>query len=368
MSTLGLIFTATHTKEDFEITKERTIASLPIGGRYRLIDFALSSLVNNEIDHVGIVTKSNYQSLVDHVGSGKSWDLARKRGGLTILPPYGGKLENFGSRIEALKTIRTFIAKAPEDYVILADSYHICNLDYEPVLAYFKATGADIVCVYQCKEVSEYDYTPVKTFTLAADGRVKRLDVSNSFRGKGNVSLDIWLMRRKLLLELVDEALVNDYKSFNQDILAKKLTTLAIYAYKYPGYLRDISDLKSYFAANMALLSLDVRKELFSQPRRPIYTKVHDSAPTYYGPDSTISNVLIADGCLIDGDVEDSIIFRNVKVGKAAQIKHSIIMQGTSVAPGVSVEYVVADKNVKITRSVAGTADAPCYLRKNGEY
>jgi len=368
MSILGLIFSNIHNKEIFEVSKYRTIASTPIGGRYRLIDFPLSNMVNGGVTQIGVITKNNYQSLMDHVGSGKEWDLARKNGGLVILPPYGFTDEVYNTRLEAIKSISSFINHSKAEYVILTDCYHVCNVDYKDILAYHKEKGADITCIYhKCNDESQC-YFPVNAFTLAEDGRVEKMDLLDELKETLNVSIDTWILKRELLQDLIIEALNTNYNSFNRDILSKNLKNLKIYGYLFEGYFGNICNLKTYYAVNKDLLKKEVRDELFNQPGRAIYTKVRDSAPTIYGDEAKISNSLIADGCVIEGEVINSIIFRGTKIKKGCRVENSILMQDTVVGENIVLNKVITDKNVQIKHKneLSGSDEFPIYVKKNG--
>lgn len=368
MATLGLIFSNIHNKEVFEITSNRTIASTPIGGRYRLIDFALSNMVNNGIVNIGVVTKNNYQSLMDHVGSGKDWDLARKHGGLVILPPYGASPDFYNTRLEALKSIISFVNRVRADYIVLTDCYYVCNLDYRPVFRAHFQNNADITIVYREAQITSDDYMPVNMLELDETGRVREMNIRKDFQGPAKVSCDTWIMKKELLQTLVLDAINRNLRSFNRDILKENLENLKIYGYKFEGFFRSISSLGSYYSLNMELLKEEVRNELFMQPGRSIYTKVRDSMPTKYGENARVSNSLIADGCFIDGVVENSILFRGAKVMKGAVIRDSILMQDTIVREDIRLDHVITDKNVKIMHreNIVGQADNLAYVRKDG--
>jgi len=368
MATLGLIFSNIHDKEIFEVTKKRTIASAPIGGRYRLIDFTLSNMVNNGISHIGVVTKNNYQSLMDHVGSGKEWDLARKNGGLVILPPYGASQDLYNSRLEALKSIINFIKFSHADYIVLADCYQVCNIDYKPIFEQHFETKADITCVYRESNITADDYSPVVMLDVNEDKRIVGMDIQKSFLGKAKVSIDTWIIKKELLQTLVEDAIARNLKSFNRDILRENLNHLKICGYPFRGFFGNISSLKSYFQVNMSLLKADIRNELFNIPNRAIYTKVRYSAPTKYGVNAKIVNSLIADGCIINGRVENSVIFRGCHVNSGAVVKNSILMQGTLISEDSHLDYVVTDKNVKIIheKQMQGNLKKLLYVEKDG--
>ncbi len=366
MATLGLIFSNIHDQENFDITKERTIASTPVGGRYRLIDFALSNMVNNNIRKIGVVTKNNYQSLMDHIGSGKDWDLARKRGGLTILPPYGSTNDLYNTRLEALKAILRYIDLSSEEYVVLTDCYNICNIDYRPVFLQHFATSADITCIYRSRVVNKDDYKPVNVFTLNEEKRIVEMNSYHDFLGMANTSIDTWIMKKELLSSLVHDAIKNQYRSFNRDILKENLKNLKIYGYHFTNYFGSISSMRSYYELNMDLLNPNIREELFNQKGRSIYTKVRDSAPTKYGKNAQVTNSLIADGCYIDGVVENSVLFRGAVINKGVEVRNSIIMQSTNIGIDTKLNYIITDKNVTITPNVTlyATSKNPLYIKK----
>jgi len=368
MATLGLIFSNIHDKEIFEVTQNRTIASAPIGGRYRLIDFTLSNMVNNNITNIGVVTKYNYQSLMDHIGSGKEWDLARKNGGLVILPPYGVSSDLYNSRLEALKSILSFIRYAKAEYVVLADCYQVCNIDFKPIFKQHFETKADITCVYRETDINIDDYSPVVMMEVDENKTVVKMDIQKSFVGHANVSTDTWIIKKDLLQSLVTQAIERNQHSFNRDILKENLGNLKICGYRFDGYFGNISSLQSYYKVNMDLLNNCIRNELFYQPGRAIYTRVRDSAPTKYGDYANIKDSLIADGCIIDGTVENSVLFRGVRISQGAVVKNSILMQNTIISEGISVNRVITDKFVSIThtKSIAGKNGELIYIKKDG--
>lgn len=368
MNILGLIFSNIHNKELFEVTRNRTIASTPIGGRYRLIDFSLSNMVNFNINHIGIVTKQNYQSLMDHIGSGKDWDLARKHGGVIILPPFGVSTDFYNTRLEALKSVISFINSSRADYVVLTDCYEVANLDYRDIFRQHFEKQADITFVYRECDIGADDYMPVNILTLNEDGLITNMSIYQNFSGWGRVSADTWVMKKTLLQSLVLDAINGNLRSFNRDILSHNLDNLRIYGYRFDGFFGNVSSLDSYYKINMKLLDPAVRAELFQQPNRPIYTKVRDSAPTKYGCNADVSNSLIADGCQIDGRVENSVIFRGTQINKNTVVKNSILMQNTIVGPNINLDHVISDKNVKIIhkRDIIGEDRRLAYIVKDG--
>lgn len=367
MSVLGIIFSNIHDKEVFEVSRKRTIASTPVGGRYRLIDFNLSNMVNSGIHDVGVVIKNNYQSLIDHVGSGKEWDMARKNGGLTILPPYGGDSTSiYSTRLQAVKSILGFIESSNSEYVVFSDCFNVCNIDYKEIIEQHIAKEADITCVYREHNVTFDDYMPIVTFAVDKNQRIRKFDIRRNFFGPALVSTETWVMKRTLLISLVKDAIKNEYRSFNRDILSKNVDKLKIYGYEFKGYFRSIGSMESYYDLNMDLLNMDVRNELFNQPSRSIYTKVRDSAPTKYYNGSKVENSIIADGCTIKGTVINSVLFRGVTIEEGCVVKNSIIMQGTSIDKNIHLEYAILDKNVVVKNEteLIGSYGNLVYIRK----
>lgn len=364
MSAVGVIFSNIHDENIPELSHLRTMGSLPFGGRYRLIDFALSNLVNSGVTTVGIITKNNYQSLMDHLGSGKDWDLARKTGGLILLPPFGARDGEglYKNRLEALKGITGFLNRRNEEYVILCDCDGVYRMDLSEVIDFHEEKQADITLVCHNEEIANSrNYTTVKS---DESGKVTDLKINETVRGSDKFYSNIMVIGRKFLLALIDDAVVHGYKSFREDILLRRTKTLKIYAYDFAGYHATIDSLSSYFTHNMELLEKPVRDELFGA--RDIYTKVRDSAPSKYGDDSAVKNSLISDGCIVEGTVENSILFRGVKVGKGTVVRNSIVMQDTVIGDNVSLNCVITDKNVVIRdrRVLSGCEVQPYFLAK----
>lgn len=363
LSTVGVIFSHINDDNLPEISRHRTMASVPFGGRYRLIDFALSNMVNSGITTVGIVVKHNYQSLIDHLGSGKEWDLARKDGGIILLPPYSDETEApYTTRLEALMGITGFLTHRTEEYVVISDCDGIAHMDIADVVRCHEEKHADITMVYhEEKHVSSSYY-----MTLAPDetGRVKEIEINPKLCGNVNLYINVMVMSREFLINTIRDAVTRGFSSFGRDILTKNVDTLRIYGYRFTGYFAAVDCLKDYYAHNMELLNKCVRDELFGA--RDIYTKVRDSAPTRYLTGATVTNSLISDGCTIEGAVENSILFRGVKVGKGSVVKDCIIMQDTVIGSNVSLECVITDKNAVIRdgRRLAGCEEQPYFVPK----
>ena len=364
----GIIFSNTHDNIITELTANRTLGSVPFGGRYRLIDFPLSNMVRSGINRVGVITKYNYQSLIDHLGSGREWDLSRKMGGLHILPPFGNTAHDgiYRGKLEALHGALAFLSHSNCKYVVMSDCNIISNMDYTPLVEYHIQKGADITLMYKNVNVSEEQAGASTLLKVDHTGRVGEVMIAPKTEGVNNLCLDVYVVAKDLLIDLIREAAAKGQFDFDRSVLQGKSDSLKIYGYGYDGFVEDIYTMQSYYQANMDLLNPEARKVLFPADR-PVYTKIRDEVPVKYGIDAIAKNSLIADGCIIEGDVENCILFRGVIVKAGAKVKNSIIMQGTVIGSKCEVNHVIADKNVVFNdyRVVTGTIDYPVYLAKN---
>ncbi len=366
MKAVGIIFSNIHDNNVAELARIRTIGSIPFGGRYRLIDFPLSNMVNSGIDTIGIITKSNYQSLMDHVGSGKDWDLARKDGGIIFLPPFGdlGNDSIYTTRLEALKGVVNFIERADEEYVVMTDCDNICRLNYNDIIEYHIKNHADITLVY--KRLNSKELTDGAVTALhAEDNRLVGLEYKVPEPNVDlNVFMNVFVMKKSLLQNIVFDSIARNKKSFTTDVIANNLNSMRIMCYEHKGFYTGITSLQSYYNSSMKLLKEENRHELFGD--RSVFTKIRDSAPTKYGNNAVVKNSMIADGCVIEGEVENSILFRNVKVARGAVVKNSIVMQDTVLGENSMINCIITDKNVVIRdkKVLSGSENHPFYISK----
>lgn len=362
---LGVIFANTYDNLVPELVAERSMGSVPFGARYRLIDFVLSSMANAGIDNVAVIARKNYHSLMDHLGSGREWDLTRKRGGLNLVPPFSERnIKVYSGRVDALASIVNWLASQKERFVILSDSYEAVNFDFQALVDAHIASGADVTMVYNEAEIPEGARNDNYTIKVE-DGRVVEL-LSNDYRpGKQNLSMNIYVIERENLIQMIRDANARGLVYFERDILSRNLKLMNVQAFKFDGYVARVSDLKSYFDENMRLLEDGNVAQLFNAAN-PIYTKIRDDNPTRYITGSQVKNCLIADGCVIEGTVENSVLFRGCQVKKGAVVRNAVLMQDTIVESNADVEYVVADKNVHITegKKLTGTDTLPVFIAK----
>ncbi len=364
ISAIGVIFSNLHEENVPELVRRRTMASIPYGGRYRIIDFILSNMVNSGITTVGLMTSNNYRSLIDHLGSGKDWDLARKDGGIILLPPFSEKHDKmYTTRLEALSSLTGFLNKRSEKYVVLTDCDYVARVDISDIIEYHESKNADITMVAHYGEVGK------KSDFILIDanekGRVTDIKLAPHIKNsKVNVYANIMVINRQFLLNLVEDSVIHGFTSFESDILIKQIDSLKIYRYDFQGYYAGIDSMSAYYKYNMELLKKETRDALFGE--RDIYTKVRDSAPSKYGETAVVKNSLISDGCEIEGVVENSILFRGVKVGKGAVVRNSIVMQDNFIGQNTTLDCVITDKNVVISnrKTLCGCAELPYFIQK----
>ncbi len=369
---LGILFPNSYDSLVPELVGERLMASIPFAGRYRLVDFILSSMVNCGIDNVSVIVRKNYHSLMDHLGSGRSWDLTRKNGGLNMVPPYAEKtVKIYNGRVEALASILDFLKEQKERHVVMADTILALNFDFNALIDAHVKSGADVTFAYSRQPLPQSALEAPHTskdmyYTLSIDGsgRVTELQINSKEPGDQNFSMNIYIMDRQFLIDQVSSAYVRGQIFFERDILAPQLDKLNIHAFRYEGYVARICDMKSYFLENMKMLDDANVDALFGGS--PIYTKIRDDNPTRYMSGAVDKNIMAADGCYIEGEVENSILFRGVKIGKGAKVKNCVLMQDTVVEPGASLEYVITDKDVTITedKELKGNDSFPVYVAK----
>ncbi len=368
---LGIIFPNSYDNLVPELVTDRLMASIPFASRYRMIDFILSSMSNCGIGNVSVIVRKNYHSLLDHLGSGREWDLTRKNGGLNIVPPFAEKtIKVYNGRVEALASILSFLKRQKEKYVVMADTNIAVNFDFNDLIEKHIETGADVTVVYTEEEIAESisgadaDAKGMFYTLEMEEGRVNNIKINSKATGVQNVSMNIYVIDRELLIDQITQAYVRGYVYYERDILAPHLVTLNVQGYKYDGYYAKITDMNSYFEENMKLLEDENLDALFA--KNPVYTKIRDDNPTRYIAGSKAKNVMVADGCVIEGDVENSVLFRGVKIEKGAKVRNCVLMQDTVVKADADIEYVITDKNVVITegKELKGTDSFQVFVEK----
>ena len=364
----GLIYTGEANARLRELTFSRSVAAVPFGGRYRVIDFLLSDMVNTGISNVGLITQRNYHSLMDHLGSGKEWDLHRKRDGLFILPPFVTK-DNTGmyrGTVDAIRSVLGYVRRSTQRYVILTGSHTLYNTTYDAMLRQHIETGAEITIMYNVeREFNRADQFDDLRLNMDETGRVTDLSLDPYFPTSSFRGCDAYIMEKERLEYLVEEAASHGEYDFMRDVLVKNVDKCRIYGWRYDGYVARLDSVSTFYKHNMELLDPAIRMELFN-PRTPIYTKVNDEVPAKYTDTGRVRNSIVADGCIIEGEVENSVLFRGVHVCKGAVVRDSIIMQACYVGENSTLSNVVMDKGVLILngRNISGYKTYPVIIRK----
>ncbi len=365
---LGIIITGGNNLKLKELSAKRSVSAIAYGGRYRAIDFVLSNMINSGIKKVGVVTQYSYRSLMDHLGSGKEWDLDRKTGGLFLFPPYlsGEGSGWYKGSADGMYHNLSFLKRSKEEYVVIGTGNCIYKMDFKELIDRHEKSNADIsVC---CRDMSDIDAEEIKHFGMVQiddNGRIyEMLEKPNNPKGT-LASMGIYCLKRTLLMELLEESASKGLYDFVRDILIRKTSELHIKGCVFDGYWRSMSSVPMFYKTNMELLDPAIRKELFLDGGK-IFTKVKDEAPAKYNDEANISNSIVADGCIIEGEVINSVLFRGVKVAKGVVIKDSIIMQNTEVMENAKLTNVILDKEVVISegKELKGESTFPLVVGK----
>ncbi|MCR4661413.1 MAG: glucose-1-phosphate adenylyltransferase subunit GlgD [Clostridia bacterium] len=362
---MSILFASGNENKLNELTLHRTTASLPFGGRYRLIDFTLSNLVNSGVSQIGIITSSKYQSLMDHIRQGRDWDLNRKNAGISVFPPFvfNSQSNVYRGKIEAIYSILDFLEKSKEDYVVIANCNIATNLDYEQILEEHIKSKAKVTMLTHNGVT-----TTSRRIVVKRDEQTNKIvDIYETERvedGTKEISLNSYIIEKNYLMDIVKEKYAHGIVDFETGILFELVKEGSVYSYFVNKYAAIIDDVKTYYTESMNLLEPDIRKELFGG--NPIYTKVKDSVPTKYGDNAVVKNSLLADGCEIYGTVENSILFRKVKVARGAVVKNSIIMENGTIQENAQVSYAITDKDVVVSndKNISGYVTYPIVIVK----
>ena len=365
MKVMGLIFT--NDASLGELTNKRTMASLPFGGRYRQVDFALSNLSSAGIRHIGIISRHNYQSLMNHIGDGEEWGLELEQGGLEFLTPYATSVtDNYRGKLESLHTAMDSLCYLQDDYVVMIDSAILSNIDLNKVIAAHVASGKDVTVV-----TKEGIANGVKQLDLALklDEKGEVVDMAVDYVAPADyvASMDIFVLSKKFLLEKTEELIARNYYHMDWDLVLGgwQKGEVSVNVYPFDGVALYNESVAEYFANSLALINKEVRADLFGA-NHPVYTKVRDRVPSYYGEGCEIENCLGADGCMLEGEAEHSVLFRQVTICKDAEVEDCVIMNDSVVGEGAELKYVILDKDVTVRpgAKLIGTPNAPIIIKR----
>ena len=365
MNVMGIIFANDATLSD--LTNKRTMASLPFGGRYRQVDFHLSNMAAAGIRHIGIISRHNYQSLMNHIGSGEEWGLELEEGGLEFLTPYAmSATNNYRGKLESLHTSMDFLKYGNDEYVVMADSAILCNIDMAKVINSHVKSGKDVTVVAKdgiCNGSKQID------LALKLDGKGNVIDMAVDYAASEEylASMDVFVLSKKYLLEKVTEFISRNLFHMDRDLVLGQWQKgkLTVNVYQHDGVALYNDSVEEYFRNSLALIDKDVRHDLFGA-NHPVFTKVRDRVPTYYGEGCEVENCLIADGCMLEGEVEDSVLFRNVTICEGAEVEDCVIMNDTVVGEGSELKYVILDKDVTVRpgSKLIGTKKNPIIIKR----
>ena len=348
----------------------RPLASTPIAGRYRIIDFVLSNMVNSGITNVGIYAKEKYRSLTDHLGSGKDWDLSRKQGGLYIFSPENTKYNNnYGFRSGDVYSILAnidYIERSTEEYILIAPGYMLCSMDYKDAIKYHQESKNDITVLYKHVDNADEDFLSCMTLNIDNNNRVLNIGTNIGAFPSANISMETYIMKRTDFIKCIYKIASLGTHAYFEDYIKKELPNIQVGAYEFKDYLKCINSIQSYAQCSKEMLKKEISTELFNSERK-IFTKDKSQAPTIYMKNADVRNSFVATGCKIDGTVENCTLFRKVEIGKGAKIKNCVIMQNCKIDPGVVLENVIFDKNVRISKDkeLKGDKDYPMVIEKN---
>ena len=365
MNVMGIIFTNDATMG--ELTNKRTMASIPFGGRYRQVDWALSNLACAGVRHVGIISRHSYQSLMNHIGDGEEWGLELEEGGLEFLTPYAQTtVETYRGKLESLANAMDFLEYGAEDeLVVMIDSAILSNIDLNAVLDAHVASGKDITVVTKagvCNGEKMIDLA-----LKVEDGEIKDMVVNYAAGEDYVASMDIFVLSKKFLVKSVKEMIARDKFHMDRDLVMGGWNhgVVSVNTYAFEGVALFNESVEEYFANSLSLIKKDVRNDIFNGAH-VIYTKVRDRVPTYYGEECEVEDSLIADGCMIDGEVENSILFRQVTIAEDAEVEDCILMNDCVVGEGAELKYCILDKNVTVTpgAKLIGTKKNPIIVKR----
>ncbi len=342
MRAVGMILAGGNNNRMKELSNKRAIAAMPMAGSYRAIDFALSSMTNSSVQKVAVLTQYNARSLNEHLSSSKWWNFGRKQGGLYLFPPTITNTSNWWYRgtADAIYQNLDWLRKSHEPYVIIASGDGIYKLDYNKVLEYHIAKRADITVV--CTECHNDEVSRFGVLKMNEDSRIEEFAEKPMISKSNVISTGIYIIRRRALIELAERCAEEQRWDFVQDVLIRYKDLKRIYGYKLDGYWSNISTVDSYYRTNMDFLKPEIRNYFFREDPQ-IYTKIDDNPPAKFNPGCEVTNSLVASGCIVNGKVENSVIFKKVYVGNNCCIRNSIILNDVYIGDNAHIENCIVE-------------------------
>ncbi len=361
------ILSATENKENLRsLTAHRAIASIPLAGKYRVVDFMLSNMVNSGIRTIGILTQTNSRSLRDHISTGEAWDLNSKAGGLFLF--HDNRNASINNDLQILKDNQEFLDNIKTEYVIFSSTYYVANIDFEPIVKKHIETGADVTTVYKKAKDADRNFLGSDILSINRIGKVEEVAKNTGENTEENICMEIFIMSKEILSNLMEKSAYIDYARSLKSMVYEKTEKMNIMTYEHTGYVGCISSLQSYYKTNMDMINVEITKELFFNNERPIFSKSKDSVPTKYSVSSKVCQSLISNGCEISGDIKESVISRGVTIEEGAEVENSIILQNCSIKSGAKLKNVIIDKNTIIEANtiLTGSSAYPLVIEKDG--
>ena len=371
MRAIGIILAGGNNKRMRELSNKRAISAMPVAGSFRAIDFSLSNMSNSHIQKVAVLTQYNSRSLNQHLSSSKWWDFGRKQGGLYVYTPTitAEHSDWFRGTADALYQNLVFLKQSHEPYVIVAAGDGVYKLDYNKVLEYHIEKKADITIVCKTMDPDE-DISRFGCIKLNEDSRVVDFEEKPIRTDANTISCGIYIIRRRQLIELLEKAHEEDRVDFVNDILVRYKNVKRIYGYKLNTYWSNIASAESYYKTNMDFLKRDIRDYFFRQAPG-VYTRLEDNPPAKYNPDCNVSHSIIASGCIVNGTVENSVLFRKVYIGNNCVIKNSIILNDVYIGDNTVIENCIVESRdtIRANTTYIGTPDdIKIVVEKNARY
>lgn len=367
MEAMGIIFSNIYDSNMGDLTGHRTSAAIPFAGRYRQVDFALSNMSNAYIKHIAIITKYNYESLMNHIGSCAEWDMVLEDTGVVLLPPYAtGHTGVYRGKLEAMYTALPVLEKAKQEYVVLTDTSVMAAVDYRKAIRHHVESGCDLTVI--CKDgACNGEREQALALLLDETGKAEKMAADYAAPANYTAGMGIYIISRKLLIDVIRSTAPHGKYHLERDFILAEFNkgTLSVNVWKHEGVALFNESTREYYENSMALLDANVRRSLFHSGI-PIYTKPRNEVPTFYSETAKVTECIVADGCRLSGVCDHSVIFREVTLEKDSTVQNCVVMQGSKVGEGACLQHVILDKDVTVrpyTRLI-GSPTHPLYIKK----
>ncbi len=363
---MAIIFLAESLDNIRSLTKMRPLASVPVGGTYRIIDFALSNLVNAGIRNVGIFGgNDDMNSLTDHIGRGTEWDLDRKKDGIFIFKQMADS--TYSTNIKRVKKNMEYFFRSKQQNVVVLSSHMVCNIDIADVVKKHEESRKDVTLVYKKVDNANERFDNCDSVKVGENGEILGIGQNLFFKKDENISMETFIIKKELLIKLICDGIQDGAYYTVKDLISRNIARLSINGYEFKGYLACINSTKEYFDFNMDLLNKEIRDDIFNKDGRKIYTKTKDTPPSMFKERAEIVNSVIANGCILGGKVKNSILARGAIVEEGAIVEDSILLQDSVVKSGAVLKNIIVDKNnvIKCNERLSASRNYPLVIEKS---